>query len=166
LFYDKEESKSKAAKRCVVAQSIGMSKPSSWKGLTGRVTGEIKLSTTLEKKAPVAVISASFQAKALNAESVTSIVTSFLKRIGNKGALKPKRVTLEEMMYVVEIEMKKFTAVVRVDSETHEIKGYEIQPKGEESSSFTISPKAVAIIFGISAAVHVAMYFVLKIVGL
>ena len=124
------------------------------------------MSTTLEKKAPVAVISASVQAKALNAESVTSIATNFLKRIGNKSGLKPKRVTLEEMMYVVEIEMKKFTAVVRVDSETHEIKGYEIQPKGEESSSFSISPKAIMIIFGISAAVYIMLNFVLKMVGL
>jgi hypothetical protein len=124
------------------------------------------LSTTLEKRAPVAVISASVQAKALNAESVTSIVTNFLKRIGNKGGLKPKRVTLEEMMYVVEIEMKKFTAIVRVDSETHEIKGYEIQPKGEESSSFSISPKAIVIIFGIAAAVYVMLNFILKMIGL
>ena len=124
------------------------------------------MSTTLEKRAPIAVISASVQAKALNAESVTTIVTNFLKRIGNKGGLKPKRVTLEEMMYVVEIEMKKFTAVVRVDSETHEIKGYEIQPKGEESSSFSISPRAIVIIFGVAAAVNVMLKFVFKIVGL
>jgi hypothetical protein len=124
------------------------------------------LSTTLEKRAPVAVISASVPAKALNAESVTTIVTNFLKRIGNKGGLKPKRVTLEEMMYVVEIEMKKFTAVVRVDSETHEIKGYEIQPKGEESSSFSISPRAIVIIFGIAAAVNVMLKFIFKMVGL
>jgi len=124
------------------------------------------LSTTLEKKAPVAVISASVQAKALNAESVTSIATNFLKRIGNKSGLKPKRVTLEEMMYVVEIEMKKFTAVVRVDSETHEIKGYEIQPKSEESSSFSISPKTIVIIFGVAAAVDVMLNFIFRMVGL
>jgi hypothetical protein len=120
----------------------------------------------LEKRAPVAVISASVQAKALNAETVTSIATNFLKRIGNKGGLKPKRVTLEEMMYVVEVEMKKFTAVVRVDSESHEIKGYEIQPKSEESSAFSISPKAIMIIFGVSAAVHIILNFVLKMIGL
>lgn len=124
------------------------------------------MSTTLEKRAPVAVISASVQAKALNAETVTSIATNFLKRIGNKGGLKPKRVTLEEMMYVVEIEMKKFSAVVRVDSESHEIKGYEIQPKSEESSSLPISPKAIMIIFGVSAAVHVILDFVFKMIGL
>jgi hypothetical protein len=124
------------------------------------------LAVTLEKKAPVAVISASAQAKALNAETVTNIALSFLKRIGNKSGLKPKRVTLEENLFVVEVEMKKFSAVVRVDSESHEIRGYEIQPKAEESSSLPISPKILVLIFGISAAVHVLMNFVLKIVGI
>jgi len=124
------------------------------------------LAVTLEKKAPVAVISASAQAKALNAENVTNIALSFLKRIGNKSGLKPKRVTLEENLFVVEVEMKKFSAVVRVDSESHEIRGYEIQPKAEESSSLPISPKILLLIFGISAAVHVLMNFVLKIVGI
>lgn len=124
------------------------------------------MAVTLEKKAPVAVISASAQAKALNAENVTNIALSFLKRIGNKSGLKPKRVTLEEDLFVVEVEMKKFSAVVRVDSESHEIRGYEIQPKAEESSSLPISPKILILIFGISAAVHVLMNFVLKIVGI
>ena len=124
------------------------------------------MAVTLEKKAPVAVISASAQAKALNAENVTNIALSFLKRIGNKSGLKPKRVTLEENLFVVEVEMKKFSAVVRVDSESHEIRGYEIQPKAEESSSLPISPKILILIFSISAAVHVLMNFVLKIVGI
>ena len=124
------------------------------------------MAVTLENKAPIAVISASAQAKALNAENVTNIALSFLKRIGNKSGLKPKRVTLEENLFVVEVEMKKFSAVVRVDSESHEIRGYEIQPKAEESSSLPISPKILILIFGISAVVHVLMNFVLKIVGI
>lgn len=124
------------------------------------------MAVTLENRAPVAVISASAQAKALNAENVTNIALSFLKRIGNKSGLKPKRVTLEENLFVVEVEMKKFSAVVRVDSESHEIRGYEIQPKAEESSSLPISPKILILIIGISAAVHVLMNFVLKIVGI
>ena len=124
------------------------------------------MAVTLENRAPIAVISASAQAKALNAENVTNIALSFLKRIGNKSGLKPKRVTLEENLFVVEVEMKKFSAVVRVDSESHEIRGYEIQPKAEESSSLPISPKILLLIFGISAAVHVLMNFVLKIVGI
>ena len=123
------------------------------------------MAATLEKT-PATVISASAQAKALNAENVTNIALSFLKRIGNKSGLKPKRVTLEENLFVVEVEMKKFSAVVRVDSESHEIRGYEIQPKAEESSSLPISPKILILIFGISAAVYVLMNFVLKIVGI
>ena len=124
------------------------------------------MAVTLENKAPIAVTSASAQAKALNAENVTNIALSFLKRIGNKSGLKPKRVTLEENLFVVEVEMKKFSAFVRVDSESHEIRGYEIQPKAEESSSLPISPKILILIFGISAAVYVLMNFVLKIVGI
>jgi hypothetical protein len=124
------------------------------------------LAVVLEKKNSMPVISASVQAKALNAENVTSIAVSFLKRIGNKSGLKPKRVTLEENLYVVEVEMKKFSAVVRVDSESHEIRGYEIQPKTEESSPPSISPKILLVIFGVSALVHVLMSFVLKMVGL
>lgn len=123
------------------------------------------MAVTLEKRNSMPVISASIQAKALNAENVTNIALSFLKRIGNKSGLKPKRVTLEENLYVVEVEMKKFSAVVRVDSESHEIRGYEIQPKAEESAPLSISPKILLVIFGISAVVHVLMNFVLKMVG-
>lgn len=124
------------------------------------------MAVTLEKRNSMPVISASVQARALNAENVTNIALSFLKRIGNKSGLKPKRVTLEENLYVVEVEMKKFSAVVRVDSESHEIRGYEIQPKAEESSSVSISPKILLVMFGVSAAVYVLMNFVLKMVGL
>jgi hypothetical protein len=123
------------------------------------------LSATLERKTPGALTSASFQAKALNAETVTTIATGFLKRIGNKGGLKPKRVTLEEGVYAVEVEMKKFSAIVRVDSETHEIKGYEIQPRSEEAASLPVSPRAIIVIFGVSAAVHFVLYFALKMLG-
>ena len=123
------------------------------------------MAETLENRNIGPVISASAQAKALNAENVTNIALSFLKRIGNKTGLKPKRVTLEENLYVVEVEMKKFSAVVRVDSTSHEIRGYEIQPKAEESSPATISPRLILIIFGVAAAVHVLLNFVLKMVG-
>lgn len=122
------------------------------------------MSATLERKTPV-LTTASFQAKALNAESVTNIATGFLKRIGNKGGLKPKRVSLEEGIFTVEIELKKFSALVNVDAETHEIRGYEIQPKAEETSSMSISPKAIILIFGIALAVNLALYFGLKMIG-
>ncbi|MEM3442801.1 MAG: hypothetical protein QXM86_02945 [Candidatus Bathyarchaeia archaeon] len=39
--------------------------------------------------------------------------------------MKPKRVSLEEEVYIVEVEMKKFTALVRINKETREIGEYE-----------------------------------------
>jgi len=124
------------------------------------------LAATLQRRTPSTITSAASQQKALNAESVTAIATSFLKRIGNKGNLKPKRVSLEEGIYSVEVEMKKFTAIVQVDAENHEIKEYEIQSKGEESPMISISPKTLLTIFGISAVTFVILYFVFKTVGI
>jgi hypothetical protein len=124
------------------------------------------LSATLQRKAPSALTSATPQTRELNAETVTAIATGFLKRIGNKGSLKPKRVSLEEGVYTVEVELKKFVALVKVDSETHGIKEYEIQPKGEETPFISVSPKIIVMIFGISAVVYVALYFAFKMLGL
>jgi hypothetical protein len=110
--------------------------------------------------------SATAQVKELNAESVTAIATGFLKRIGHKGRLKPKRVALEEEVYTVEVEMKKLSAIVQVDAKTHEIKAYEIQSKSEEASSLAISPKSVIIFLGVSVGVNVVMYFAFKMFGI
>jgi hypothetical protein len=124
------------------------------------------LSATFQRRAPGAITSATPQSKTLNAETVTAIATGFLKRVGHKGGLKPKRVSLEEGIYTVEVEMKKLTAIVRVDAETHEIKEYEIQAKGEEAPFISISPKIIMVIFGVSAAVYVLLYFAFKMFGL
>jgi hypothetical protein len=124
------------------------------------------LSATLQRRTPGAITSATPQTKTLNAETVTTIATGFLKRIGHKGGLKPKRVSLEEGIYTVEVEMKKLTAIVRVDAETHEIKEYEIQAKGEEAPFISISPKIIMVIFGVSAAAYVMLYFAFKMFGL
>ena len=123
------------------------------------------MSTSLQKRPSGALVSGTPQSKALNAEIVTAIATAFLKRIGHKGGLKPKRVSLEEGVYTVEIEMKKLAAIIRVDSETHEIKEYEIQAKGEEAPLLAVSPKTLTIVFGISALVYVMLYFAFKMIG-
>lgn len=123
------------------------------------------MATTLQKKPPGVVTPASPQLKRLNAEYVTTIATGFLKRIGHKGGLKPKKVSLEEGIYTVEVEMKKFTAVIRVDSETQEITSYEIQPKGEESSVISFSPKTIALVVVIAAIMNIALYFTFKFLG-
>jgi hypothetical protein len=124
------------------------------------------LSATLQKRVPGAFTTAVPQLKVLNAETVTAIATGFLKRIGHKGGLKPKRVSLEEGIYTVEVEMKKLSAIVRIDSETHEIKEYEIQSKGEEAPLLPVSPKALIIVFGVSAIVHVILVFAFRLTGL
>lgn len=123
------------------------------------------MSATLQKRTRGPITSASLKTKKLNAETVTTIATSFLKRIGHKGGIKPKRVSLEEGAYTVEVDMKKLMAIVRVDAETHEIKEYEIQPKGEETSFVSISPKIVAVAFGISAVVYIALNFAFQMFG-
>lgn len=124
------------------------------------------MSATLQKRVSGVLTSSQPQTRELNAETVTAIATSFLKRIGNKGNLKAKRVSLEEGIYTVEVEMKKFAAIVQVDSKTHEIKSYEIQPKGEETSAVSISPKNLLTMFGVSLTVDIALYFAFKMFGL
>lgn len=122
--------------------------------------------TSLQKKPPTVMSPVITQENKLNAETVTAIATNFLKRIGNKGGLKPKRVSLEGGIYMVEVEMKKLTAIVRIDSENREITEYEIQRKGEEASFTFISPKIITAMVGVSAIVHVTLYFAFKILGL
>lgn len=124
------------------------------------------MSATLQRRPLRSQTSTTPQSKKLNAETVTAIATSFLKRIGNKGRLKPKRVSLEEGVYTIEVEMKKLLAIVRVDAEVSEIREYEIQPKGEETSFVSISPRFLMVVFGVSAAVYVALYFAFKTFGL
>jgi len=124
------------------------------------------LSATSQETAPEIVTSAASQSKKLNAEVVTTMTTSFLKRLGHKGGLKPKRVSLEGEVYTVEVDTKKFTAVVRVGAETREIIEYDVQPKSEESFFSSFSPKTLLIVFVISAIVNVGLYFGFKMLGL
>jgi len=124
------------------------------------------LSATLQRRTPSVITSATPQIKKLNAETVTAIATGFLKRIGYEGGLKPKKVSLGEGIYTVEVDMKKLGAIVRVDAETHEIKEYEIQAKSEETSSISISPKIIIEIFGISMIAEVLFHFLFKMLGL
>jgi hypothetical protein len=123
------------------------------------------LSTTSQETVPAAITSAVPKSKELNAEAVTTMTTAFLKRLGHKGGLKPKRVSLEGEVYTVEVETKKFTAVVRIGAGTREIKEYEVQPKGEESS-FSFSPRLLLIVLAVSAIVNAALYFGFKMLGL
>jgi hypothetical protein len=123
------------------------------------------LAAALQKRPVAPHVVVSSQPRVLNAEAVTAVATSFLKRIGNRGVLKPKKVALKDKVYTVEVDMKKLTAIVRIDSETHEIKEYEMQAKAEEASSTPFVPKTLLITFGISAAVSILLHFALMMFG-
>jgi len=96
------------------------------------------------------------ETKLLNAEEVTLIATSFLKRLGNKQGLKPIKASLEEDVYVVEVGLIKKTATVQIDASTEQIKEYEIKDKEQKTSasSFPIplTPKNIIILGGTAAA--------------
>ncbi len=62
--------------------------------------------------------------------------------------------------------MKRFTATVKVDAKTRDVKEYDVQPKGEEGSMMSLSPKTLLIVAGISALVNVALFFGFRMVGL
>lgn len=124
------------------------------------------MATTLQKKPPGVIAPTAPQLKRLNAESVTTIATAFLKRIGHRGGLKPKKVSFEEGVYTVEVEMKKFTALIYVDAETQDITSYEIQPKGEEQSIVSVSPKTIMVMMVVTAATATILHFAFKFLGL
>jgi hypothetical protein len=128
-----------------------------------------QLTETTQEDIPQALTTATPQTqeqiKDLNAETVTAMVAGFLKRIGHKEGLKPKRVSLEGDLYTVEAEMKKFAATVKVDKATREIKEYDIQPKSEEASA-SFSPKNLMFMIVVAAVVNVGLYFAFKLMGL
>jgi hypothetical protein len=97
------------------------------------------------------------ETKLLNAEQVTMIASSFLKRLGNKQGLKPIKASLEEDdIYTVEIGLPKKTAIVQINAATENIEEYEIKKieQQEEASSFPVplTPKNIMILGGTAAA--------------
>ena len=124
------------------------------------------MSETVQENDPGVLTSAVPQTKELNAETVTAMSAGFLKRLGYKGGLKPKRVSLEGELYTVEVELKQFSATVKVDVLNRQIKEYDVQPKSEESSMSPIAPKTLISMIVVSAIVNVGLYFAFKIIGL
>ncbi len=108
-----------------------------------------------EKVAPTVPQKIPQDTRILNAQQVTSIALSFLKSLGHKRGIKPKRVFIENQRYVVEAEVgKKMLANVQIDMTTSEIKEYAIEKKTEEAPiSLPVEPKAILIMFGVSLAV-------------
>ncbi|MGD8505552.1 MAG: hypothetical protein PVF15_02680 [Candidatus Bathyarchaeota archaeon] len=96
----------------------------------------------------------------LDAEQFTSTAEEFLKRLGYKRGLQPTKATLEGEQYVVEMESKKKTAKVQIDTRTNEIREFEIL---EKPSEFGFLRRNVLIIAGVSIAA--ACVAVLKFMG-
>ncbi len=117
----------------------------------------------VEETTPDGVLTSATPEKEINAELVTTLAASFLKRIGHKSNLKPKRVSIEGDLYTVEVELKQFTATVKVDALTQQIKEYDVQPKSEESSLSTLAPKTLLTMIIVSAMVNVGLYFVFQL---
>ena len=102
--------------------------------------------------------------KTPNAEDVTSIAIDFLEALGNKHGIKPKKVSLQGQIYLVELDIgKDKTAVIQIELQTKEIKEYEIKTKEKEESgsSLPFSPKILIMVFGVS----VAAYLVLELIN-
>jgi len=99
----------------------------------------------------------------LNAEWATSLAEDFLKRLGYKGSLLPKKVSLAGEKYLVEVELKKRTAKVQIDTKTREIKEYEIQ-EVETESGFSLSKRNRFLLIGVSVTIIVVV--VLKLMNI
>jgi len=87
-----------------------------------------------------------------NAENATSVATDFLKRLGYKRGLLPKKVSLAEEIYIVEIDVDKKAAKVQIDSKTKEIREYEIS-ESEEGGGSGSKLKIILVIVPIIAVV-------------
>lgn len=110
------------------------------------------------------VIRQPVEGKAPNAEHVTSIAIDFLKALGNKRGIRPKKVSLQGQVHIVELDIgKDKTAVVQIDAQSREIKEYEIKTKEKEESAFSLplSPKTLIMVFGVS----VVVYFVFELLN-
>lgn len=102
------------------------------------------------------------EVKPPNAEHATAIAIEFLKALGNKHGIKPRKVSLQGQLYIVELDVgKNKAAAVQIEAQTREIKEYEIKTKeeAESASSLPLSPKAMLMIFGMFAAVYLIFEF-------
>jgi hypothetical protein len=103
------------------------------------------------------ILRTSMEGKLPNAEHVTSIAIDFLKTLGNKRGIKPKKVSLQGAVYIVELDIgKDKTAVVQIEVQTREIKEYEIKTNEKEESGLGLSlaPKTLVMTFAISVIAY------------
>jgi len=98
--------------------------------------------------------------KPLNAEEATVLVLRFLQRLG-KSVITPRSATLNGDVFIVEVALKKATAIVHVNSR-REIVEYSINPQAVEVKPFPVPPgHLLKVIMGAIAAICVFMAFTL-----
>jgi hypothetical protein len=95
-----------------------------------------------------------------DAENATSLTADFLKRLGYKDSWLPMKVSLDGELFVVEMMSQKTTAKVQINSQTKEIKEYELQ-KEEVESGFSQSKGKILFI----AAIIPVVVIVLKLIN-
>ena len=98
--------------------------------------------------------------KQFSAEAATTIASDFLKRLGYKKGLFPRKAVLSEKVFTIEIDIEKESAKVQIDSQTKTVTEFEIHKAEEESSSPILSKKKIIIlvvIAGVIAAVGVGI---------
>jgi hypothetical protein len=106
--------------------------------------------------------SESSETKHINAEQVTLLATSFLRKLGYSRGMRPKKASIEEENYVVEIQLEKRNAKVHVDAKTKEIKAYEIEEQVRESG-FALTRRKMIVI---AVPAIVVIILVLKFMGI
>jgi Flp pilus assembly protein TadB len=106
--------------------------------------------------------SESQEARRINAEQVTLLATSFLRKLGYSQGMRPKKASIEEDNYVVEIQLSKKNAKVQIDARTKEIKAYEIEEQAKEAG-FALNRKTMILV---AIPLIVVVVVVLKIAGI
>jgi len=100
-----------------------------------------------------------------NAEAAIEVATDFLKKLGYKRDLFPRKAVLSEKVYIIEIAIEKQNAKVQIDSQTKTVTEFEIQKAEEEqSSAFPIGKKKMLIII-VAVVMTVALVVGLKILS-
>lgn len=90
----------------------------------------------------------------LNAEEATVLVLSFLQRMGKK-IITPRKAVLTNSVFVVDVKLKKATAVVHINRDTREIVEYTIQPEVKEPIPLPLPPRKILVILAVVTAVVV-----------
>ncbi len=84
------------------------------------------------------------------------MTADFLKRLGYKGSWLPMKVSLDGELYVVEMMFQKLTAKVQINSNTKEIREYELQEgEGQSSGLFKSKGKLIFLIAAVSVGVAI-----------